>query len=191
MPASDLHASASVNTRTRWRDNVESKDTLLVRGSAARKCSGYRQIERGPRNSEFQPQESAGVTAGHRAADYCGLIRSEYRCDPASVPVYRIVGAIEGSRGGLIVAPRAVMSACGLRWSQWVCRHEWLHHRTACSWRLACARCGAMTPGFDLPARRGNGRDPGGRHTRRGTSYLRAMVAKMAGVQLAVGDGLR
>jgi len=45
------------------------------------------------------------------------------------------------------------MTTSSLHWSQWVCRHEWLHHRTPSTWQLKCTRCGAMTPGFVLSKR--------------------------------------
>ena len=60
---------------------------LLVGGSAARKCSGYRQIERGPRNSGFQPRESAGVTTLTRLRITVALLAPEYRFDPAAMPL--------------------------------------------------------------------------------------------------------
>jgi hypothetical protein len=45
------------------------------------------------------------------------------------------------------------MITSGFRWAQWVCRHDWLHHRTPSTWRLECARCGAMTRGFVVSKR--------------------------------------
>ncbi|HJZ77935.1 MAG TPA: hypothetical protein VKE51_39675 [Vicinamibacterales bacterium] len=80
------------------------------------------------------------------------------------------------------------MSAYDLRWSQWMCGHEWLHHRTPSTWRLKCVRCGAMTPGFDLKASDSSSKDSRGRPTDRAMSHLGALVATTAGIQAAVGS---
>src|SRR5262249_25535000 len=90
--------------------------------------------------SEIERQENGVAWTGGRSWSTVTVFAAVLLVPPRCAPT-EICWRHRCSRNGLIVAGRAGMSAYDLRWSQWMCGHEWLHHRTPSTWRLKCVRC--------------------------------------------------